>query len=386
MGTLQADSTNVIDNCGGKPADVYFLLDSSSSIRKSDNQKQIEFVKDVVAMFDIGENKTRIGISTFSHRYKQEFSFQSHYNKNDLLDAINKISYLRGGTDTASALRNIRLQVFTPGVARQYVAHVLVVITDGYSRSPKSTEVEAALLHQMGVHVFAIGVTEDVDVKELKHIASDPGNDVQSFIFTVSNFDALETIKDVLAIRACNVVDLESVCTKDNDTDAIFLLDVASLGSKVSLGIIERINSVTLNVQLKTNLQFGFFVSQCSNIQDKELSSGSTVTKQTSRYSGFVGLVKKARRTGFSVGHGGRPKARQILFAFLDTALTPEAEIEIKMAREIGIDFIFIVIGDETDTKRVKPYVKGEQYILKYDTNRPGLFEESIGDMLCKGI
>lgn len=186
---------------------MYFLLDSSSSIRTSDYRKQLGFVKDVVAMFDISENKTRIGVSTFSHRYKQEFDFQSYFDKRDIINVIDKLSYLKGGTDTAAALRNIRLHVFTPGVVRQEVAHVLVVITDGFSRSPQSTENEAALLRQMGVYVFAIGVAGDVDPKELQSIASVPEKGVPSFIFNVFNFDALETIKKVLAIRACELVD-----------------------------------------------------------------------------------------------------------------------------------------------------------------------------------
>ncbi|XP_060062522.1 cartilage matrix protein-like [Ylistrum balloti] len=386
--TLQADSTDVADGCSGKPADVYFLLDSSSSIRKSENRKQLDFVKDVVAMFDIGENKTRIGLSTFSHKYRQEFDFQTHSDKKDLLEAIDKVSYLRGGTDTASALRNIRHQVFTPGVAREDVSHVLVVITDGYSRSPKSTAIEAALLHQMGVYVFAVGVTDDVDIKELTHISSNPEKGVKSFMFNVSTFDALESIKTVLAIRTCNVVDLQSVCKKDNDTDAVFLLDVSSLGSTVSYSIIDSINSASLNDHLKTNFQIGIFVHSCSDIPNKELSSVTkkVTPKQTSRYSELAGLVKKARLTGFLVQNGGRPIAKRVLFAFLDSELTQEAEIEIKMARDAGINFVFVTIGGGVDRKQVEPFVRGPQYIIEYDTSRPAQFAQVLGDMFCRGI
>ncbi|XP_033751134.1 collagen alpha-4(VI) chain-like [Pecten maximus] len=384
---LQSDSTDILDGCGGKPADLYFLLDSSSSIRKSDNRKQLDFVKDVVTMIDIGENKTRIGVSTFSHKYHQEFSFKSHFNKDDLLQAIDNVSYLRGGTDTASALRHIRLQVFTTAAARENVAHILVVITDGYSRSPKSTAAEAALLHQMGVNVFAVGVTRDVDITELEHIASEPGKDAQSFMFNVSSFDALETIKNVLAIRTCNIADLKSVCKKDNNTDVIFLLDVSSVGSTVSYGIIERIN-LSLNTNFKTDFHFGIMVSTCSDIQDKELSPDTkkTMTDISPKHSRFAGLVKKARLTGFSFRNGGRPTVRKLLFTFLDNEITPEAEIEIKMARDCGIDFVFVVIDDGIDTKRVEPYVTGRQYILEYNTNQPGQFEHHVSYMLCNGI
>ncbi|XP_069136986.1 cartilage matrix protein-like isoform X4 [Argopecten irradians] len=382
----QSDSNGVLDGCGGKPADVYFLLDSSSSIRQSDNIKQLEFVKDVVTMFDIGENKTRIGISTFSHKYHQEFNFQSYYNKDDLLRAIDKVSYLRGGTDTASALRHIRREVFTPNVSRGNVARILVVITDGYSRSPRSTAAEAALLHQMGVNVFAVGVTQDVDIKELEQIASQPMEDVQSFMFNVSNFDALKTIKNVLAIRTCHVVDFESACQKGDDTDVIFLLDVSSLGSTLSYSITDRINSAISNSRVKTEVHYGIMVSNCPDTEDKQLSSLETVTELAPRRSRFAGLVKKARLTGFSLQNGARPTARRVLFTFIDSELSPEAEIEIEMARDIGIDFIFAIVDDVIDTARVEPYVTGERQILKYDTRQSGKFEQVLGGMLCDGM
>jgi hypothetical protein len=53
--------------CGGKPSDVIFVLDSSSSILYIDFQKEINFTREVVQMFDIGPNKTQVGV--ISYRY-----------------------------------------------------------------------------------------------------------------------------------------------------------------------------------------------------------------------------------------------------------------------------------------------------------------------------
>jgi hypothetical protein len=41
--------------------------------------------------------------------------------------------------------------------SRRDVAHICMVITDGVSRYPEQTAVEARLLHQAGIDVFAIG-------------------------------------------------------------------------------------------------------------------------------------------------------------------------------------------------------------------------------------
>ena len=51
--------------CGNKPADIAFVLDESGSIWGPDFDRQIQFVKDVVGIFQIGPDKTRIGALTF---------------------------------------------------------------------------------------------------------------------------------------------------------------------------------------------------------------------------------------------------------------------------------------------------------------------------------
>ena len=57
---------------------------------------------------------------------------------------------------------------------------------------------EVDLIHQENINIFAIGVGNGIDRKELELIASDPKN-----VFTVSNFDALDNIQASLQKTAC---------------------------------------------------------------------------------------------------------------------------------------------------------------------------------------
>ena len=50
------------------------------------------------------------------------------------------------------------------------------------------------------VTVFAVGVGRRTDIKELRAIASEPS---EQFVFTVSNFDLLQSIREELAMSAC---------------------------------------------------------------------------------------------------------------------------------------------------------------------------------------
>lgn len=57
--------STTLSACGGKPADVVFVLDSSASISNANYQKMLTFTKEIVNNFDIGPDKTRIGLITF---------------------------------------------------------------------------------------------------------------------------------------------------------------------------------------------------------------------------------------------------------------------------------------------------------------------------------
>lgn len=191
--------------CGGKPADVYFLLDSSSSIRPEEFKKQLKFVEDIVDVFDIAANKTRVGVSTFSHDYRSIISLDQYSNKEELKTAIANVTYLGGGTDTGAALQRVREVDFSSARTRREVAHILIVMTDGLSRNPDSTKLQAKLAKTNGTYIFAIGISDNVDEDELSYIASGPDSTVSDFVFSVDNFDALDAIKSVLAIRTCEV-------------------------------------------------------------------------------------------------------------------------------------------------------------------------------------
>lgn len=46
--------------CQGKPADVVFVLDSSASINYVDFKRQLSFVQDVIDIFDMSPDMTRV--------------------------------------------------------------------------------------------------------------------------------------------------------------------------------------------------------------------------------------------------------------------------------------------------------------------------------------
>jgi len=101
---------------------------------------------------------------------------------------------------------SILLFIWSPSSKTElvYLVFILIqigiVITDGLSHNPAETAIEAEKTREAGVHLFAVGVGKNRDVKELESIASRP---LDYYLFQVESFRHLESIRDLLAIKTC---------------------------------------------------------------------------------------------------------------------------------------------------------------------------------------
>lgn len=192
----------VFSVCQDKPADVIFVLDSSASISYLDFDRQLEFVSNVINVFDVSKNMTRIGIVSFSNWAFLDFHLNTYTTKHEVRQAVFRIRQIRGDTNTAAALRYIQDTSFKPQHgAREGIPHIAIVLTDGKSNKPMQTAKEAVRA-KLGsnIHIFAIGVGDAVKRRELKAIASDPK---KKYLFQVGDYESLDSIKDLLAIDVC---------------------------------------------------------------------------------------------------------------------------------------------------------------------------------------
>jgi collagen type VI alpha len=85
--------------------------------------------------------------------------------------------------------------------SRPWAAHIIILITDGYSHDPKDTLYQASVAKERGIQIFTIGVGNGVDEEELHSVASNPDG---SHVFLVESYDALQEIEKALTMGACH--------------------------------------------------------------------------------------------------------------------------------------------------------------------------------------
>ena len=176
-------------------------MDSSRSVRINGFRKSKEFIKNVVRRFKISSEGTHVGLIRFSTQATKIFGFEEYFSQSEVEDAIDKMTYRRGGTNTEKALNMARNDLFLEkpeGTSRPNIPRFVVLLTDGMSVDPKVTIKEAELLKQKGVFITVVAVGRSVNKRELINIASSPRN-----VINVASFAYLKKIVLVTKQKVC---------------------------------------------------------------------------------------------------------------------------------------------------------------------------------------
>ena len=188
--------------------DIVFVVDHSGSINAVDDGNwdlMLNFVATVAGTFTIGDTAARIGFVKFGNSATNVFFLERYDSQADVVDAILRVSYDGGATNTQEALKVMHEEQFTDSNGDRIDAiNVAIVLTDGESTvDPERTIPEAQEARRKGITIFAIGIGDNANEAELRLMSSDPQQLDQNY-FLAPSFDALDDITDAVADATCN--------------------------------------------------------------------------------------------------------------------------------------------------------------------------------------
>ncbi|XP_061572452.1 collagen alpha-1(XIV) chain [Cololabis saira] len=186
----------------GAMADIVILVDGSWSIGRVNFRLVRMFLENLVNAFDVGIDKTRIGLAQYSGDPRIEWNLNSFSNKDAVIDAVKNLPYKGGNTLTGLALTFILENSFkAESGSRIGVPKIGILITDG--KSQDDVIPPADRLRKAGVELFAIGV-KNADENELRSIASQPDD---THVFNVADFSIMSSILEGLTRTVCEQVE-----------------------------------------------------------------------------------------------------------------------------------------------------------------------------------
>ena len=156
---------------------------------------------------NIGPNKARVGLILFNSGVSVQFSLNTHMTNTSLLQAIHvaNITYSSGGTNTKAAIMTCIQQFNTSYGARprsRGIPRIAIVVTDGMSNDPNTTINAAGIAHSEGILSYAVGIGNNVNMAELKAIATNPDS---KYLRSVAEFSIpeLKSLQETLNNQAC---------------------------------------------------------------------------------------------------------------------------------------------------------------------------------------
>ncbi|KAG9471533.1 hypothetical protein GDO78_014446, partial [Eleutherodactylus coqui] len=183
-------------------ADIVILVDGSWSIGRHNFRLVRLFIENLVSAFNVGNDKTRIGLAQYSGDPRIEWNLNTYDTKDTVIDAARNLPYKGGNTLTGLALTYILENSFRPEAgARTGLPKIGILITDG--KSQDDVIPPAKSLKDAGIELFAIGV-KNADLNELKEIASEPDSD---HVYNVADFNIMNSIVASLTKTVCERVE-----------------------------------------------------------------------------------------------------------------------------------------------------------------------------------
>lgn len=155
-----------------------------------------DFMKEVVSKSAVGQNEVHIGVMQYSTLQQLEFPLNRFYTKNEMIEAIDNLRQIGGGTHTGEAIEQVSQYFDTDRGGRPNEKRRLIVITDGESQDQVKSP--AQRLRAKGVLTYAIGVDE-ANSDQLLDISGSPDR-----MFVGRDFDSLKELENRLSLEICD--------------------------------------------------------------------------------------------------------------------------------------------------------------------------------------
>ncbi|KAK7481087.1 hypothetical protein BaRGS_00027627 [Batillaria attramentaria] len=396
----------------GMVSDAWFddiMTDSWNGVpRASDTeitavQEQKRFLTDLSALFSLHKTTTRVGIVSYGHIPLLTTPLGQYDSLPEIHAALLDTPRVGGDRRTAQALKYLRVRAFAPEVARREVAHVVILMTNGYSADAEDVAEEASLLRKQGVYVYIVataGSSTAVDKPELTDIASEP---VDKFLFTSEDYSIVDSLIELLRIKECNYQVLpplpgkEPVCSARRPTEIAFAVEHLGMGSPKTQKIIDFIQAMLAEVDPDSSIKAAILTSK-DPISRKALSRQvETIQHLEKKLGGVVfpnlgNLLRRARRT-LSRGSNDAITAQKVLLVFMDESvrMCKGALAEAKKNHRSKVDTYVVYIGKEVSADsmaEIRSVASGSDHVIYVpsfdDLGLQSVVESSL-KTVCRG-
>lgn len=163
------------------PADVVFLIDSSSDVILDNFKREKDFVKSVAQSMKADQNETRVAVVTYGYIAKEQASLMSPLD--ELFSSLDGAEYV-GGRRRIDLAASKAAEILEGG--RFLVPKVVVFLTAGVNGVGEADLLRNAseALRDVGANTYVVAIGGDVKLNELEMIVTKKGDIFKVPVFT----------------------------------------------------------------------------------------------------------------------------------------------------------------------------------------------------------
>jgi len=186
--------------------DLIVVLDSSSSVNKTNWDRMIEFTSGVFSQFMLNEDFVQVFVMRYNKYVDMEnqLLLRNNETQEECLQALKTIPYNGIGTHTGNAMRYVKNEMLLRDQIRDDKPHVVLLITDGIAQDKELLTEVSMQIRNSGVEIYAVGIGE-ARITELMTVTGSRKkvwNDVSDFkSLTV---EAAKQIGNYICKNSCN--------------------------------------------------------------------------------------------------------------------------------------------------------------------------------------
>ncbi|KPP76107.1 hypothetical protein Z043_104573, partial [Scleropages formosus] len=377
--------------CKTQVADVIFLVDCSTSISETQFNSMLKFMQSLVNDTEVGTDRVRFGVITFSNITTMNFNLKEYNTKNDVRRAVGNIKQTFGDTYTAAALE-FSMDYFSKehgGRQAEGVPQILMVITDGEATDGVLLPEKSKLVLQRGINIYGIGV-RPANKTEIGIMAGD-----EKKVFYVDDFEGLLNITKKISETICNQT--RPAC-KMKKSDLVILVDGSeSIRPKENFYLITNFTS-----NLTKDFTIGFNMTRIGMAQFSEdpkkefhLNEGTSEAKVLEGIKN-VTQIKQGTKLGkaldfmhyfFATSNGSRihEKVPQNLLLITDGASDDDVLGAAERLRRKNIRIFVVGIGsiEKSENETLQQIAGQSGWFFMSDFNALNEIKSAVFEEMC---
>ncbi|XP_046851485.1 collagen alpha-3(VI) chain-like [Xenia sp. Carnegie-2017] len=368
---------------------LVIALDGSQNVKPEDFDKMKNSIKNMLKIMIVSQQDSRVGVVEYSDRVDVAFHLNKYISKKDVVAALNNIQPSIGNGQNLNEVLRIVAEMFTvKNGARPGQPKVFILFTSGKSTGTEPLQQFVKQLKSLGVTIFVIGTSYDVDRDELSSIA--PGN--KDDVFVTDDCNDLSPLISKIALRISN-----HVITVQPSMDVVFALGASSpIGSSV-LNLQKDIVESIMNLVSLINVRYGMLEYGKSARVVLDLG-GNRIQVQgalqgiswKSDATGLDEVLRKASEMFQQNSTRGSHKRLILFVTTQSTSLAQNIQKGVDSLTKAGIDIIVVSIGNNVKISELETITKRDKILFvdprdSAKTISPGITEHVIQDP-CNNI